>query len=77
MNLGRLLNDIHIPAKAKYYAHTHSNHLSFEKKIENDLLLKKKLFASLTQKYWRAYLHSGICIHHQYIHNSPISIIMV
>jgi hypothetical protein len=35
--------------------------------LKNDLL--PTLFASLTQKYWRAYFHSGICVHHLYIHN--------
>jgi hypothetical protein len=43
--------------------------------FKNNLL--PTLFASLTQKYWRAYLHSRICVHHRYIHNSHISIIMV
>jgi hypothetical protein len=32
------------------------------KKIKNDLLTT--LFARLTQKYWHAYQHSGICINH-------------
>jgi hypothetical protein len=87
MNLGRFLNDIHIPIRAKYYPHSNSFfvlsfvkgcvQLSFEFFFENDLLPRKKDFASLTQKYWCAYLHSEICVHHQYIHNFPISIIMV
>jgi hypothetical protein len=49
--------------------------MSFGKKFKNDLL--PTVFASLTHKYWRAYLHSGICVHHRYIHNSYISIVMV
>jgi hypothetical protein len=36
--------------------------------FENDL--PPTFIASLTQKYWRANLHSGICIHCWYIHNS-------
>jgi hypothetical protein len=41
------------------------------------MVLPKKLFASLTQKYWGAYVHSRICIHRRYMHNTAISIIMV
>jgi hypothetical protein len=43
--------------------------------FENDLL--PTLIASLTQKYWCAKLHYEICAHHQYNHNSPVSIIRV
>jgi hypothetical protein len=41
--------------------------IEFWKKFKNDLL--PILFTSLTKKYWRAYLHFEICIHHRYIHN--------
>jgi hypothetical protein len=84
INLGRFLNDIHIPIRAKYYPYSNS-YLCWAllrdvsiwvlTLFENDL--PPTLIASLTQKYWRAYLQSRICIHHQYIHNSHISIIMV
>jgi hypothetical protein len=84
MNLERLLNDIHVPTRAKYYLHSNSYlcwallrdvSICVLKFFKNDLL--PTLIASLTHKYWHAYIHSRICVHRQYIHNSPISIIMV
>jgi hypothetical protein len=56
-NLRKLLNDIHIPTRAKYYLHSNSCRVElcygmcpfeFWKKFKNDLL--PILFASLTQK---------------------------
>jgi hypothetical protein len=86
MSLGRFLNDIHITTWAKYYPHSNS-YLCWAllRDVSNWVLkffrkwfaTQKKDFASLTKKYWRAYLHSRICVHRQYIHKSPISIIMV
>jgi hypothetical protein len=68
MDLERFLNDIHIPTRAKYFSTEQllfvlsfvkgCVHLSFE----NDL--PPTLIASLTQKYWCAYLQSRICVHH-------------
>jgi hypothetical protein len=84
MNLGRFLNNIHIPTRAKYYPHSNSCLCWALLRDVSIWVLKffqkwfaTKKFASPTQKYWCAYLHSRICIHHQYIHNSPISINMV
>jgi hypothetical protein len=85
MNCGRFLKDIHIPTRAKYYPHNNSC-LCWA--LLRDVFIWVLIFfwkwfainfffASLTQKYWRACLHSKIYVHRQYIHNSPISIIMV
>jgi hypothetical protein len=83
MNLERFLNDVHIPTRAKYYPHSNS-YLCWAliRDVSIWVLFFKNnlpptLIASLIHKYWHAYIHSGLCIHHQYIHNSPISIIMV
>jgi hypothetical protein len=85
MNLERFLNDIHIPRQSQILFTSQllfvlsfvkgCVHLSFEKKFENDL--SPTLIANLTHKYCHANIHSGICVHQQYIQNSPISIIMV
>jgi hypothetical protein len=70
MKIERFINDIHIPTRTKYFSTKNLLFmLSFVKGcvqlsficFKNDLL--PTLFASLTQKYWRVYLHSGICIH--------------
>jgi hypothetical protein len=60
INLGRFLNDIHIPTTFQYYAHRDSClcwtllrdvSIEFWKKIQKWFATQKKLFASLTQKY--------------------------